>query len=363
MLKKNSNNIILGREQDFSEFNKDNNNPKLENDINNIDKDKNYSEQYEEGDVFVQKTIDNNNLIYIENKHEFNQENILTNLKSPFVSPIYNLLKDKNIILKEYKNMSGVYLLHNNVNGKQYIGSGFDLSKRFATYYFPSRLTDNRYISNSILKYGHGNFSVVILSIVGNTNLSKKIDLINEEQIYINLYKPILNLNPTAGSSLGFKHSEESKKLISEFRTGKSLSEKTKKRLSELFSGELNPFWSKTHSSSTLEKMSKSKLGFFNPMYNKEKSKEFIDNMYKDKKGSNNPMFGKTKSEETLTKLRKKVYVYNEETKELLNCYPSMKHTVKDLHIANETINKYIDTNKSYKGMFFYTSPWNKGIK
>lgn len=121
MFKKNSNNVILGREQDFSEFYKDNNNPKLENDINNIDKDKNYSEQYEEGDVFVQKTIDNNNLIYIENKHEFNQENILTNFKSPFVSPIYNLLKDKNIILKEYKNMSGVYLLHNNVNGKQYI--------------------------------------------------------------------------------------------------------------------------------------------------------------------------------------------------------------------------------------------------
>lgn len=239
MLKKNSNNVILNREQDFSEFNKDNNNPKLENDINNIDKDKNYSEQYEEGDVFVQKTIDNNNLIYIENKHEFNQENLLTNLKSPFVSPIYNLLKDKNIILKEYKNMFGVYLLHNNVNGKQYIGNGFDLSKRLATYYFPSRLTDNRYISNSILKYGHGNFSVVILSIVGNTNLSKKIDLINEEQIYINLYKPILNLNPTAGSSLGFKHSEESKNLfLNSAQENLFLKkQKKKKRLSELFSG------------------------------------------------------------------------------------------------------------------------------
>ena len=40
-----------------------------------------------------------------------------------------------------------------------------------------------------------------------------------------------------------------------------------------------------------------------------------------------------------------------------------MKFAVKDLHIANETINKYIDTNKSYKGKLFYSSPWNKGIK
>ena len=63
-----------------------------------------------------------------------------------------------------------------------------------------------------------------------------------KNKIYINLYKPIFNLNPTAGSSLDFKYLQESKKHISEFRKGKSLSEKTKKRLSELFYGELNPF-------------------------------------------------------------------------------------------------------------------------
>ena len=68
---------------------------------------------------------------------------------------------------------------------------------------------------------------------------------------------------------MGFKHSEESKRLISEFRKGKPLSSETKKRLSELFSGELNPFWSKIHSPETLEKMSKSKLGVLNPMFKK----------------------------------------------------------------------------------------------
>jgi len=103
-------------------------------------------------------------------------------------------------------------------------------------------LDDNRYISNSILKYRHANFSVVILYVLRNTDISIKKDIISKEQQCINLYKPVYNLNPIAGSSMGFKHSEESKRLISEFRIGKPLSDETKKKLSALFSGELNPF-------------------------------------------------------------------------------------------------------------------------
>lgn len=201
-------------------------------------------EQDPEDDDFVQKTVNNNNLIAVKPKHKFSQlcKLDLAKLKSTPVSPLYNFIKDRETILKEYKNKSGIYLLHNNVNGKQYIGSGTDLGKRLATYYFPSRLIDSRYISNSILKYGHDNFSVVILYILGDTGASTKTSIIRKEQQYINLYKPVLNLNPTAGSSMGFKHSEESKRLISEYRKGKALSENTKKRLSTLFSGELNPF-------------------------------------------------------------------------------------------------------------------------
>jgi group I intron endonuclease len=98
-------------------------------------------------------------------------------LKSTPVSYIYNLFKDKEVILKELKNKSGIYLIHNNVNGKQYVGTEMDLGRRLATYYFPSRLSDNRYISYFILKYGHSNFSVVILYILGNTGLHIKIDI------------------------------------------------------------------------------------------------------------------------------------------------------------------------------------------
>ena len=195
-------------------------------------------------DEFINKTIENNNIITVEPKHEFTQKCKLdlADLKSTPVSRLYDFLIDKEIILKEYSNISGIYLIHNNVNGKQYVGSGMDLRIRLANYYFPSRLADNRYISRSILKYGHGSFSVIILDVLGKASTTTKVDIISKEQHYIDLYKPVYNLNPTAGSSLGFKHSKESRRLISEARKGVTLSDAAKKRLSILFSGELNPF-------------------------------------------------------------------------------------------------------------------------
>ena len=199
-------------------------------------------EQDPDDDNFIQESVKNNNLITIKHKLSKKHLLILSDLNYSTDSPIYDFLKDKKILLKEYNNKSGIYLIHNNVNGKKYIGSGMDLSKRLATYYFPSRLCDGRYISNSLLKYEHDSFSVVIICILSGTSISIKKDILNKEQEYINLYKPIYNLNPTAGSSMGFKHSEKSKQLIYEFRKGKPLSNETKQKLSALFSGELNPF-------------------------------------------------------------------------------------------------------------------------
>lgn len=215
-----------------------------------------------------------------------------------------NMLDDKSLIVSELKNKSGIYLIHNLVNGKQYVGSSKNLNQRLSSYYSLSKLLDNRYISRSIMKYGHDNFSVLILEFVeSNENIKK--DLLDREQYYLDLLKPALNINPTAGSSLGYQHSKETKQLLSSLKMGKSLSEETKQLLSQLFSGELNPFWGKTHNLDTLTRMKLSKIGELNPMFGKEKSSEFIEQMYRDKSGSNNPMWGKTHSEETLNKMRK----------------------------------------------------------
>ena len=103
--------------------------------------------------------------------------------------------------------------------------------------------------------------------------------------------------------------------------------------------------------------MRKSKLGKLNPMFNKEKSQEFIEQMYKDKSSVNNPMYGKTHSDETLKKLRKKVYVYNSDTKELEKIYEGIVIASKDLKISYETLKKYCELNKIYKNKIFSLRP------
>lgn len=273
-----------------------------------------------------------------------------------------NMLDDKSLIVSEFKGKAGIYLIHNLVNGKQYVGSSKDLRQRLLSYYSLSKLLDNRYISKSIMKYGHDNFTVLILELVeSNKNLKK--DLLNKEQYYLDLLKPVLNINPIAGYSLGYQHSEETKQLLSKLRMGKSLSEETKQLLSQLFSGELNPFWGKTHNLDTLIKMRLSKIGELNPMFGKEKSPEFIEQMYKDKSGSNNPMWGKNHSEETLNKMRKNVYVYDTITKELIKKYDSSVEAKKNLKMGYDTLKKYLNSNKPFKGKIFSSIPLDKDDK
>jgi len=280
----------------------------------------------------------------------------LTELKTKPVAIYNNYLEAKEILKNSYKNVGGIYLLHNLVNGKQYVGSSHNLNARLSTYFYPSRLTDNRYISKSLLKYGHHNFSLVILELLGPTLDLKKLDVLNKEQYYIDLYKPVLNLNPTAGSSLGFKHSEESKQKITESKLGKALSPEIKMKLSKINKGKNNPFFGKSHSQETLIKLSEMKKG--KPVLNK--SKEFIDNMYKDRRGALNPMFGKTKSLETLAKLRTKVYVYEvQETgeKTLIKIYDGIVEAKKDLKMGYDTLKKCCETNKIYKSKMFSYVP------
>ena len=109
----------------------------------------------EEEETAIEKSIENDNLIIIDHQYDLKKLHPLYvhNLNSKPVST-YSFI-NKTTILSNYKDLSGIYLIHNEINGKQYIGSAYDLSKRIANYYFPSRLIDKRYISNSILKYGH----------------------------------------------------------------------------------------------------------------------------------------------------------------------------------------------------------------
>jgi group I intron endonuclease len=129
----------------------------------------------------------------------------------------------------------------NNINNKIYVGSSINLTTRFYKYYSVKNLTlHNTIIHNALLKYGFSNFTLAILEY-----LSNKEDLIGREQHYINLLKPGYNILEQAGSSLGYKHREETlklfkkRKLTEEARnnlsiaaTGRVLSEEVKEKIS-----------------------------------------------------------------------------------------------------------------------------------
>jgi hypothetical protein len=51
--------------------------------------------------------------------------------------------------------------------------------------------------------------------------------------------------------------------------------------------------------------------------------------------------------------MRKKVYVYNESSKEFIIKYESITTAKKDLNMGYDTLKKYINSNKSFKGKIF----------
>lgn len=94
-----------------------------------------------------------------------------------------------------------------------YVGSARNLSRRFSKYYSITFLEkeikkNNSIIYKALLKHGYSSFQLDILE------YCNAFDLIKREQYYLDLIKPEYNILKVARSSVGFKHSEASIKLI-----------------------------------------------------------------------------------------------------------------------------------------------------
>jgi group I intron endonuclease len=141
------------------------------------------------------------------------------------------------------KYISAIYIIRNNINDKIYIGSAIDVKARWVTH--RSRLKNNQHhsiiLQRAYNKYGIESLSYEILEYVTDKN-----KLIEREQVWINFFKPEYNINKIAGNNLGMKHSEETKKKMSEAHKGykrclgKKASEETKEKMSLKKRGGLN---------------------------------------------------------------------------------------------------------------------------
>jgi hypothetical protein len=150
---------------------------------------------------------------YIKKKHystystpKINEETLPIKLEINVVKLYENATLKKQII-DENKNKSGIYLLTNLLNKDKYVGQSIDLGKRFTKYFTLSYLKNRNtlVISRALIKYGYANFSISILEYCDK-------DILNErEQYYMDMIKPVYNTLKIAGSSSGYKHTQESK--------------------------------------------------------------------------------------------------------------------------------------------------------
>lgn len=133
---------------------------------------------------------------------------------------------------------SGIYAIINRVNGKRYVGSAKRLRYRYAEHVrlLSKGLHHSPTLQRSWIKYGPDAFDYVILERVEDLAL-----LLGREQYWIDSSNCVgkfgYNISPTAGSPLGVKHTEQSRKNMSLGATGKKHSEEHKAKIAQASKG------------------------------------------------------------------------------------------------------------------------------
>lgn len=184
----------------------------------------------------------------------------------------------------KFSSTSGIYMIRSTTNGKCYIGSAVNLNKRKNEHLkgFRNGNHGNRYLQRHIDKYGLNDLQFLIIEFCPEKML------IEREQLYLDNSCPEFNICPVAGSSLGSKRSEESKRKmrgknnpmygihrlgIDSTMYGKKHSEKTRKKMS--LNSARNKFWlGKKFPEEIKRKMSEANKGEKNHFYGKKHSEE-----------------------------------------------------------------------------------------
>src|SRR4051812_45960840 len=138
-------------------------------------------------------------------------------------------------------------------------------------------------LQRAIKKYGLEAFEFIVVEFVEDTSL-----LTTREQVHLDWLFSVsselrYNICPTAESRLGTTHTDESKALMCERKSGgnnpmsgKTHTAETKAAMSERKSGGNNPMSGKTHTAVTKAKMSEAKMGN-TPFLGKTHTAESID--------------------------------------------------------------------------------------
>ena len=162
---------------------------------------------------------------YYSGGSKHNSNSIVVSYSDPF--------EIRSLIYKENKNKAGVYRWTYLITGKTYIGSSANLANRFSDYFSTYFLTreasrTKSIIYASLLKNGYSNFKLEILEYCDST------EVIAREQYYLDLYLPEYNILKIAGSTLGYKHTEETLAKFKQRKLSKESLEKLQNHLAIL---------------------------------------------------------------------------------------------------------------------------------
>nr|YP_010835447.1 hypothetical protein QLP32_mgp14 [Perenniporia fraxinea]WFS78680.1 hypothetical protein [Perenniporia fraxinea] len=305
---------------------------------------------------------------------------------------VYNNFKgDREQLIKDQKEKTGVYCLVNLINGHIYIGSSTNLALRMRNYlntsFLKNKRNKNMPIIRALLKYGQDNFSVLIIEYVDVKNLAFR------ETHYIIHLLPYYNVLKQGYSSLGYKHTEETKQILSELSKNRVHSLKTKALISRALIGDNNPFYNQNHSVESKLRMIEANSAYPVYIYNSfrellvifpsvktlakliNSNHSTIISFIKNKtlfRGewyfsnlplnlTDTPLISNWSSNEcnnlTLdiinhSHIKKAIFVYNT-NKEFIRKFEGVTHAQKELNINHYTIKKYALLNIPYGGYIF----------
>lgn len=111
----------------------------------------------------------------------------------------------------DMNSISGIYEIRNTINGHVYIGSAVNIKRRWKLHLQQLRTSTHHsvYLQRAFSQYGECCF---VFSVLAECSVS---DLISIEQKYIDTINPEYNMSRVAGSPLGYKHTEETRKKVS----------------------------------------------------------------------------------------------------------------------------------------------------
>jgi group I intron endonuclease len=160
--------------------------------------------------------------------------------------------------------MIGVYKIESKINPQRvYIGSSKDITHRWKEHIkrLKNHTHNNRKLVRHFDKYGVEDFQFSILLCCDIE------ELLSVEQYFIDIYNPYFNISKIAGSCLGCKHTEESKKQrsishigLNTWKKGSKNSDETRKLMSIAHLGK-KPNLGRKFSEETKKKMSIKKIG------------------------------------------------------------------------------------------------------